>query len=434
MSGRALARLGAVALLAAAAAGCTRSYKDDTTKARTAFYSGQFDEAARRYCKRARRGGKNRLLYLLDAGMSLRAAQRYEESNRYLIAADELAEELNVNSVAEAAASVIFDDRSLTYRGEEFELVLVNTFLAMNFLEMGGPRAAENALVECRRLDWKLRELSELRKRKYLQNAFSRYISGVAYEMDREPNEAYIDYQAVHKLRPDFEPVKGDLVRLAAQLGFRDHLEEWEKKFGFKHDPAALRGTGEVVLVLESGRSPEKVPMNEDDLLDLPDYASFPPAAAGADLLSGGRVLGRTQVLEDIDATARRTLSDRMKGAVARRVGKTVMSTGLAVGARKVVRESTRGNMGSAESRALADLAGLIVFVLLTKGDQADTRSWLTLPANLQVVRARLPAGTHTVQLRLVGRDGSPRGHIIEFQDVTVREGRITLLSTRTLR
>jgi hypothetical protein len=253
--------------------------------------------------------------------------------------------------------------------------------------------------------------------------------------MDGEPNEAYVDYRKVHQLRPDFAPARRDLVRLAAELGFADHLEDWERRFGIKHDPAALRGTGEVVVVLECGRAPEKVPMNGDDFLDLPEYASFLRAETGAELtLPGGEVLARTVMLENIDETARRTLADRMGKIVAKRLAKGAVKTGLALGARKVVREATRGRHSSSSSRALADFAGWIVFVLLSAGDRADTRSWLTLPANLQVARVRLPAGRHTLRLAVTGPGGVRSGHVIEFPDVEVREGRITLLATRTLR
>ncbi len=428
---RAASLLAAVAL--ASAAGCG-SYKSRTAAARAAFYRGEFRQSADLYRKGVTKPGKARLLYLLETGMALRAAQDYEASSKYFIAADDLIEQLNFRSFGEGAASVIFDDRALTYRGEEFETVLVNTFLALNWLQKGGPLAAENALVECRRFHWKLKEYNDLRGRKYLQNAFSRYLSGIAYEMDGEPNEAYIDYQKVHKLRPDFEPVKRDLVRLAARLRFRDHLDRWEKKFGVKYDAKQLRGSGEVVLILECGRAPEKIPLAGDDFLDLPDYASFQLREAGGELVLGSRTLARTVVLEDIDATARKTLKDRMAKIVAKRVAKGAIKVGAALGVRKIVREATRKKMKKHESRGLADIAGLVTFVLLNASDKADTRSWLTLPANLQVARVRLPAGKHALELHTTGPGGGRAGHAIRFENVEVRPGRITLLGARTLR
>lgn len=423
-------------LLAVAAALCVGcgDYKGRTAGARSAFYAGRYTKAAAAYSRGSDKPGRDRLLNLLDAGMALRAARDYEASNRRFVAADELIEDLNFRRRAgEAAASALSDDRALTYRGEEFETVLVNTFMALNFLQAGGDRAAEKALVECRRLDWKLREYSELRGRKYLQNAFARYLSGVAYELDGQPNDAYIDYRAVHELQPDFAPVRADLVRLSAALGFADHQEDWENKFGTQHDAAALQGTGEVVLVLECGRAPEKNRWDEN-FLDLPRYYSFPRAEAGGELRLGSRPLGRTGVLEDIDATARRTLEDRMGPIVARRLTKAAIRVGAGVAVRHGVREATRRNMKGADSRALADIAGILAYLILDSLDRPDTRCWMTLPASLQVARARLPAGTHTLRLHMLGPEGGWTGHVVEFPDVQVRPGGITLLSTRTLR
>lgn len=422
MTARRTLLLAAAAALAAAGCG---DYKHRTAAARSAFYAGQFDRSARLYRRDGRGAGRNRLLYLLDAGMALHAAGRHEESNRCFLEADGLIERLNFSDLGETAASIVLDDRAATYRGEEFEDVLVNVFAALNFLLSGSPRGPEEALVECRRLDWKLRVFSERRGRKYLQNAFARYLSGVAYELDGEPNDAYIDYKLVHKLRPGFEPVRRDLLRLAHRLGFRDDLERWEKKFGVKYDPAAEAGTGEVVVVLELGRAPEKFP--RDELLDLPVYVPYPPEHAGALLTREGRVLGSTEGLEDIAATAVKTLDDRMGPTVARRMAGLALKTGAAVAVRQAVKKKTK-------DRGLADLAGWLLWWILVESDQADTRSWLTLPAGLQVARARLPAGTHHLALELVGPDGRSAGRTVDFPGVEVRRGRITLLVTRALR
>jgi len=410
-------------LAALAAAGCV-PYKHRTAEARRAFYAGDCDRSAELYSRHAGEPGREQLLYLFDAGLALHTAKRYAESNRCFLAADRLIQELNFVHLGAQAASVVFDDRAVPYQGEEFEDALINVFAALNFILAGGPKGPEEALVECRRLDWKLREFSELRGRKYLQNAFARYLSGLAYEMDREPNDAYIDYKLVHKLRPDFEPVKADLVRLARRLGFADDAEQWEKKFGIRHDPAAERGSGEVVLVYQCGRAPEKVP--QDDLLDLPVYVPRAFRDRAAEVLWNDRPLARTQVLEDIEATAIRTLADRMGPIVAKRLASLAVKTGVAVGAHELVRRRTKHH-------ELADAAGLFLFMLLKGLDQADTRSWLTLPANLQVARVRLSAGTHTLRVVFLDAAGAPTGHQAEFLNVPVREGAITLLVTRTL-
>ena len=388
--------------------------------------------AAATYDQLGEKPGREELLYLLEAGMALHAAKDYAASQERFMAADAIIEELNFkNSAGEVIKSIISDDRSRKYHGEEFEAVLVNSFGALNFLMAGGPDAAEKALVECRRVDWKLNRFNELRGRKYLQNAFARYVSGICYETDGELNDAYIDYKLVHKLRPEFRQVRKDLIRLSAQLGFRDELAEWEREFGIKHDPGKLKGTGEVVLVMECGRAPEKI--QREEVLDLPAYHLFNFNERGGVLMSGGRRLAVTELLEDVEATAVSTLEDRMGKIIAGRVAKGLIKAGAALGTRKLVRDATRDKMDGEESSGVADLAGLAVFAILSSFDKADTRCWMTLPANLQVARARLPAGTHTLELHTVARGGGAAGHVIAFENVQVRAGGITLLVTRTM-
>ncbi|HOX05661.1 MAG TPA: hypothetical protein PK280_04590 [Planctomycetota bacterium] len=427
--------LASVILLAAAAltvAGCS-DYKARTADARQAFYSGDFETAGKTYAQKRRGEDRDRLLYYLDAGMAFHAAGRRELSNKYLVKADDLIEELNFSTGAGAqTAAVLTDDRALPYVGEEFEAVLVNAVMALNFLVAGGPRAPENALVECRRLDWKLREFAELRKRPYLQNAFARYLSGVAFEMDREPNDAYIEYKLVHKLRPDFEPVRADLVRLAWRLGFRDDAEAWEKKFGIKFDRAVENGTGEVVLVYQCGRAPVKV--QRDELLDLPVYKKLDYIERGAVLSAAGLPPVRTQTLEDVEATAIKTLEDRMGPILARRAAKAAIKTAAAVGVHEAVKGSKKDRKEHPEREALAIQAAVVTFQLLNALDQADTRSWLTLPASFQVARMRLPVGAHTMVVEFQDAAGNPTGHRAEFAGVPVQPGRITVLTVRSLR
>lgn len=419
---RAWALLPAAAALLAA--GCS-DYKGRTSVARGAFYAGQYERSAELYRGAAAGQEKERLLYLLDEGLALHTAGRYEESNRLLLEADRLIEDLNFAHLGAQTASVVFDDRSVPYQGEEFEDVLVNAFAAMNFLLAGGDHAGEEARIECRRLDWKLRLFNDLRGRKYLQNAFARYLSGVAYEMDGRLDDAYIDYKLVHQLRPDFEPVRRELVRLAHRLGFEEDAARWEKEFGIRDKPQAEAGTGEVVLVYECGRAPEKMP--HDDLLDLPEYASHRFVEHRAQMREGGRRLADSFVLEDIEATARKTLEDRLGGIVAKRLLSLGLKAGVAYGARMAVRKGT-GNS------ALADVAGLALFALWKSADEADTRSWLTLPANLQVARARLPAGTHSLEVVFQDPAGKPAGHAAAVRNVVVTEGGITLLVVRSIR
>ena len=60
---------------------------------------------------------------------------------------------------------------------------------------------------------------------------------------------------------------------------------------------------------------------------------------------------------------------------------------------------------------------------MLNAANQPDLRSWLSLPAEFQVARLRLPAGVHTVRVEGPGWSAS--------QQVEVKPGRVRLVVVR---
>jgi hypothetical protein len=51
----------------------------------------------------------------------------------------------------------------------------------------------------------------------------------------------------------------------------------------------------------------------------------------------------------------------------------------------------------------MGDLGGLAAMVYNIASENADLRSWLTLPSNAQVTRITLPAGQHVLGLDRIG-------------------------------
>ena len=72
-------------------------------------------------------------------------------------------------SVTEQIGSVIINDRTRAYVGEEFEQVLLHVYMALNFLEMN---RADAARVEALQIDLTLRQFSKkVAKKKYTEDA-----------------------------------------------------------------------------------------------------------------------------------------------------------------------------------------------------------------------------------------------------------------------
>ena len=195
-------------------------------------------------------GEKNVVLYNLEMGTLTHYGARYEESNRYFLAAEKTMEELYTKSITTEAAAVVLNDNLIPYEGEDFEKVFVNLFLALNFAEMGN---IEEALVEARKVDLKLNQYSRKYEGKnvYKQDAFVRYIMGMLYEAAGEINDAFISYKKAYEGYKMYETqfkttcpsfLKTDLVRTAALLRFDDERRRFEKEFGHQVHQAQEEG------------------------------------------------------------------------------------------------------------------------------------------------------------------------------------------------
>lgn len=360
-------------------------YTSITRAAREEFYAGQYTEAAKILEEGAHEDGVDQLLYLLDRATALHQAGDYEASNKDFHLADKLAEIKDYTSLSTEAATLFTNDRIVQYKGEDFEKVLISQYLAINYLMLG---KHEDALVEARRVNHKLHLMITEGKRRYKLNPFASYLAALMYEDQKEWNDAYVDYRAVHKLAPDFPYLGEDLYRLAWINGITEDAERWANEYRLSADHRKqIRQTAkqnEIVVIVENGRSPEKQP--HPMWQALPQYVPRYNASSYADVIVNDDVLGRSHTLFNVEATAIANLDEKYAGLLAKRIGGVV--------AKEVVAHEV--------GRRTDPVVGAILRMGLHAIDQADLRSWLTLPRDFQVFRLRIadPKATYTVKIR----------------------------------
>jgi hypothetical protein len=105
---------------------------------------------------------------------------------------------------------------------------------------------------------------------------------------------------------------------------------------------------------------------------------------------------------------------------IARSAAKLALTRGVEKGAGK-------------ENEGLGQALGLLVNLGTALLEQADTRSWHLLPAQLALVRLALPPGTHPLTLDLPASAGEP-ARTVDLGQVEIKAGRLTFLSTRLWR
>ncbi|ABC81836.1 COG3014 family protein [Anaeromyxobacter dehalogenans] len=402
------ARAAAIALGAVLGSGCAGDYVSRTRAMREAYQAGDHERAAALAGEEVRRGPeRDRLLALLDQGMILHAGRRWEESLPVLARAERLAASLEAISVSEEGRALLENEQARAYRGEDFEKLMINVVQALNYAALGED---EDALVEVRRVDERLRKMVQEEKKPYQQLAVARYLGGVLWEDSGNPDSAYIDYADALRLAPELGPLAEPALRLARATGRADEADALAAaRPALGADPLGAE-EGQVVLVLEAGLSPEKRSSRQGagpELLVVPVYVTRPWVRDAATLEAGARRADAVTVTS-IEEVAQVHLSERIGRIAAKAVASTVLKGGVAA----AVGEATD-----------SEVLGWLTFLALTSTSEADRRSWLSLPAELQVARLRLPAGTHEVEIRSGGK--------VLRRTVAVRPGRVTLLVER---
>jgi hypothetical protein len=391
-------------------AGCAGDYVARTRGLREAYQGEDYPRALDMLADEAQHGHPNdQLLVLLDRGMVLHAAGRWEESIQVLAEADRRSQELDAISVREEAGALLSNERQRAYRGEDFEKLMISVLQALNYAQLGKD---EDALVEVRRVNERLRRMIVEENKPYEQLAIARYLGGVLYEDQREWDSAYIDYAQALEQEPRLGPLAEPLLRLAKQTGRDDAYASLLQRFpDLPHEPLG-RGEGQVVVVVEVGLSPEKQSASRPyqphavELITVPVYRdrSTPPRAqvsVGADWQPAVTVTSLGQV-------AKLHLEDRVGRMVAKQLAGAVVKAGVAAGA---------GALTKSEE------VGYLTFLLLNLANEPDLRSWLSLPAEFQLSRFRLPAGRHSVHVEVGGR--------VTSREVEVRPGRVSLVVMR---
>lgn len=394
--------------------------------------------------------------------MTLHFAGEYAESNSVLEAAEARIDELFTTSLSTQAGSFLTNDNLLPYEGEDFEKVMVNLVRAVNYAAMG---VRDEALVEARKVDHKLNVINDRyaeKKNIYKEDAFARYLSGILYEWkgsSQELNDAFISYRKALETYRQYAADYGtpmpprlaeDLLRVSEALHLDEEHAEYKRDFPDVRwiSQSEMKGKGEIVVIAYTGRSPYK----KDLFLDIPG-----PVVKAAVTAFSPRTLLRPQDLVPIRvALPEFVLQERMVDRMDLKVGEATAPGGIAeeigkiaiknledhrgrILARTVARVALK-QLASAGGEALArkqggelaaTLIGLTGKVVAFATEEADKRSWRTLPGEIWIARIAVPPGTHDVELQLQSKSGAQSEL---FKNVSVKVGEKRFLLYRSPR
>lgn len=394
----------------------------------------------------------SQVLYAMDRGITLQLAGDYKASNRYLEQAEQQVDDLYTRRLRTEAKAFFTNDSKLPYEGEPFEQVWINISKSLNYALLG---ERDEAVVEARRIDHRLNVLADRvdDDDEYHTDAFARYLSGIMYENAGDLSnalvayrKAYLSYQTTRAWsKASIPPIlKADLLRLTDALQLREEHQQYLSAFGSIpwNRWERVKDLAQVIVVSYNGSTPKK----EDYFLDVPisldalqlvllnkigrGRRNTQSTRAFETVLYGlnGRVVrialptlvpqktnityssitlkgaGKsfqtdTQLVTDLTATSEKALDDHITSttvkAVARAAAKFALAEGASYGARAAVGK---------DKKEAGQVVGLIVGILgkffAVASEEADKRSWRTLPDEIHIGRMWVPPGTYDVQIQ----------------------------------
>jgi uncharacterized protein len=247
------------------------------------------------------------------------------------------------------------------------------------------------------------------------QNAFTFYLSAILYEASGELNDAYIDYKRALEISPENPYLQQDVLRLASQLDMPDDLVKFQQRFG-AYQGEKKHGQGQVVLFVEQDIVNNKqdatlhLPIGRSNSalkffsFSLPVYREALPARNKLTLNNGGKSYQAHEIVR-IQSLAAKDLKEQLPSLLTRQV------------VRVVAKEQLRQKL----SREAGDVGSILASIYNLASEQADTRSWSTLPDEIDILRMPALAGKQNLQIQINGQK--------QNIEVEVKENKITLVS-----
>ena len=359
------------------------------------------------------------------------------------------------------------DNRHLVLlaKPEDFEVIMINVYKALNYLLMDN---MEDALVEARKINIRLQQLNAKypdHKNRYQRDAFAHLLMGLIYDAAGDANNAFIAYRnAYETYESDYvknfgvgapEQLKRDLLRTAYTLGFREELAAYEREFGSTYQPETEISGGEAVVFWLNGFGPVKnewgitftkidkgdggvvfhnaelglnIPFfwadgysdsDRSSLADVnvvrvvfPQYVERKPVYAQGVLRNDEAVYPLEEV-EDVNQIAFKCLRDRM----VRELSNSLLRVAVKQGIKQVASKQNQW-------------LGFAVGIANALTEKADTRNWQTLPYAISYARVPLPAEGGRMELEFSGERVPVLRRSLEFPAMPVRKTRFAVYST----
>lgn len=391
------------------ASGCA-TYTARMQTARDLYFEEKFDASISNLSALMKKASRRDLgLLLLERGKANLVAGRLDSAIADFNRAEHRFLEIeNTVSLAESFASILINPTQGEYQAESHEKILINAYLCLAYWlkgDLAGAFVERNRTIA--RLVQYLGTFPE-EDRSDFDVPFARYLAAVLYEVEGKVEDARIEYEAIARTNPDFEPPtinprRKELV-VFAEAGRAPVLVSTEIRGYLQKDAGMLVGVfnlpGESAARTFSVAGYESFALDKPGVLftfAFPQLVSQPRPTESCKLFLNGVTVGRMKLLDDVERTARAVYRQKLPGTLLKAALRTYLKT---VAQTKVAKDEDTA------TRVVGDITAKFLSAL----DRADTRSWQTLPAEILFYRMEAPDGIGGVSAGC----GRPGGRVLQ--------------------
>ncbi|HWD19318.1 MAG TPA: hypothetical protein VHB20_08555 [Verrucomicrobiae bacterium] len=420
------------AALLAGLAGC-QTYHSKERDALEAWRASDVQGAAQAFTARAERENRrDAIIWRLEAGTALRAAGQFDQSTRLFDEAeariDQHEQEAKVR-VGQEVISVLGNPAETTYVGRTYDKIMVDTYKALNDMELGQLDRARVDLTRAyhRQQDAVAENAARIEKESKQAAAEKPDAQPMAQSAERDPrvqsalDNAYSDVRALPSYGDYVNPFTvylDGLFFMAAGTDGSDwqraekSLERAEQLSG--HNPYIAQDLQTMHGLMNGGSLPPTTyvifetglaPVREQVRVDIPLFisgvrdvpylgAAFPVlkmehGALRTLLVSGGGARETTATVCSMDSVIGKEFQNEIPLIITKTIIATVAKAAGAYGVTRVAEEQ-----GGPIAGLLARIATTATQVAI---NIADTRTWTTLPKEFQICRLPTPADRRIV-------------------------------------
>ena len=360
---------------------------------------------------------------------------------------DQLQAKVRISHLLTDTSTLLTNDNAIPFTLSGYEIVYLYYYQALNYL---GLHDLTNALVSVRRaiseqtyikqinaeqlaaaqrearkkhLNFNPQDYKQFKQTMALasdvknnfENGFGYYLGGILFAADGDLNNAIVSLRNALQVSPQNRYVQKKLLELMAEQGGYDgEIARDVKKFGLSQAPKIPENSGQLVVVYEQGfvkpKTQVTIPIpipgyfnSQVQTFVFPAYQGNAPTPMSLSVSDDQQRWGNTDVVVRTLPLAAHSLKDHYPfifiRAVLRLVAKAAMT-----------HQANKQN----------GFAGLIAQIYSVVSNQADLRSWLTLPSNVQVLQHYAKPGHY----KLLLQQSSHRQNV----SVTLQSGKTTLL------